>query len=217
MLGFGASLLILVISSVASYISITNLLSSARLVNSTNEVITEMHNVLEGLLNAETGQRGFLLAKEDEFLEPYVNSRKEVMQSFQRLQSLTSKTSNHNENLARLNGLIERRFEYLDLSVNAVKSGTPVSEDNLRRGREIMTDVRETIDVMETGETLLLAERTEAMNKFAAFTPPLIVLAALLAITITILFSQEYTVARAATLASTANGSKSPRNGRPTL
>src|SRR5690606_14287130 len=102
LIGFGASLLILIITSVASYISISNLLSSARLVNSTNEVISQMNEVLEGLLNAETGQRGYILALEDEFLAPYLNSRETVMESFRKLESMTREANNHKENLAKL-------------------------------------------------------------------------------------------------------------------
>lgn len=188
LLGFGASLLILIITSVASYVSISNLLSSARLVNSTNEVISQMHEVLEGLLNAETGQRGYILALEDEFLAPYLNSRETVMESFRKLELMTQEAEHHKENLAKLEGLINKRFDYLQVSIADAQAGHPVSKENLREGREIMAGVRETIDAMQLREQQLLAQRTETMNRFSSYTPPLIVIAALLALLITVLF-----------------------------
>ncbi len=60
-IGYGISLLLLIISAVASYISITNLLSSAQWVNHTNEVQKKVEKVTASLVDAETGQRGFLI------------------------------------------------------------------------------------------------------------------------------------------------------------
>ena len=60
LLGFGASLLILIISSVASYLSIRNLLDSSQWVNHTQEVIAELRSITSGLGEAETNQRGYV-------------------------------------------------------------------------------------------------------------------------------------------------------------
>ncbi len=69
-IGFGFSLLLLIISSVASYISIESLISSAERVNHTNLVIGELENTISATKDAETGQRGYLLTGRDEFLDP---------------------------------------------------------------------------------------------------------------------------------------------------
>ena len=90
LIGFSASLIILILSAVASYISINNLLKSAALVNHTNEVIREMRSISTALLNAETGQRGYLLTGEDEFLAPYLNARERAMKSYGAVKALTS-------------------------------------------------------------------------------------------------------------------------------
>ncbi|HLT74024.1 MAG TPA: CHASE3 domain-containing protein, partial [Ohtaekwangia sp.] len=82
LIGFGASLAILLISSVASFVSITNLLKSSDLVAHTQEVINELHRLNAAILDAETGQRGYLLAGEEAFLEPYRNSRDRAFQAF---------------------------------------------------------------------------------------------------------------------------------------
>src|SRR4030095_14212106 len=70
-IGFGISLLLLIISAVASYVSIHNLLKSADQVNHTNEVQKKVEGVLSILRDAETGQRGYLLTGDEVFLEPY--------------------------------------------------------------------------------------------------------------------------------------------------
>ena len=58
-IGFGLSLLILIVSSVASYSSIQNLLESARQVDHTDSVINRLEDVMSTMKDAETGQRGY--------------------------------------------------------------------------------------------------------------------------------------------------------------
>ncbi|RZJ81431.1 MAG: hypothetical protein EOO20_25175, partial [Chryseobacterium sp.] len=53
-IGLGLSLLILFISSLASYISIRNLIASADLVAHSNDVITKTDAILSTLKDAET-------------------------------------------------------------------------------------------------------------------------------------------------------------------
>ena len=65
--GFGLSLLLLVLSSIASYYSITNLISSSDMVDHTNQVILKSEEIVSNMKDAETGQRGFLLAKDEIF------------------------------------------------------------------------------------------------------------------------------------------------------
>jgi CHASE3 domain sensor protein len=75
LIGFSASLLILIISSTASFVSIQNLLVSADLVNHTHQGINELRDIRTAVIDAETGQRGYLLTGDEDFLEPYRNSR----------------------------------------------------------------------------------------------------------------------------------------------
>ncbi|SHN07139.1 CHASE3 domain-containing protein [Chitinophaga sp. CF418] len=62
---------LLVVSSVASFFSIRNLLQSAFWVDHTNAVIYRLENTLSFMKDAETGQRGYLLTGDEDFLEPY--------------------------------------------------------------------------------------------------------------------------------------------------
>ncbi|WP_276370446.1 response regulator [Chryseolinea sp. H1M3-3] len=187
-LGFSASLLILIVTSVASFVSIRNLLESAGLVNNTNQVIVEMNAIHVALLNAETGQRGYLLTGEEEFLAPYHSARERAFNAHARVKSLTADNQLQQDDLAKLSKLIEDRFHYLDISINAKKKGEPILAANLQTGQNIMTSVRETVRIMEEREKEYLITRSETMNRFASFTPPLIIAAAMIALFITVLF-----------------------------
>lgn len=72
------SLALLIISAVASYISIKSLINSTDSVNHTNIVINQLEHTISLLKDAETGQRGFLLGNDEKYLEPYENAKKEL-------------------------------------------------------------------------------------------------------------------------------------------
>jgi signal transduction histidine kinase/DNA-binding response OmpR family regulator/CHASE3 domain sensor protein len=188
LIGFSASLLILIISSIASFMSIRSLLKSADLVSHTNQVIQGVNEVNRALLDAETGQRGFLLTRDDDFLKPYKDSRNRALNAFAKVRTMTLDNYPQQKNLDALYKLMNDRFHYLDLSVRAVQNGTPVNPDNLRIGKEMMENVRNTIEIISQSENQLLADRTKVMNRFAAFTSPSIIVAALIALLITMLF-----------------------------
>ncbi len=188
LIGFGASLAILVISSIASFVSITNLLKSSDLVTHTQEVINELDKLNAAVLDAETGQRGYLLAGDDNFLEPYHTSRDRAFRAFERIKTKTIDNPAQQKNLADLDDLINQRFEYLERNLNAFAIGEEITPESLRIGRELMERIRDVVNAMKESELELLATRTAAMNRFASLTPPLIISGAMIALFLTVLF-----------------------------
>ena len=70
-IGFGLSLTILMVSSIASYLSIKSLLESTRLVNHTQEVIYNLNEGTSVAVGAQTSMRGFIVTGKTIFLEDY--------------------------------------------------------------------------------------------------------------------------------------------------
>src|ERR1700750_1252219 len=85
-IGFGLSLLILVITSVASFSSIRNLMDSSKWVDHTDSVINELNMTLSSLKDAETGQRGFLLTDDTAFLQPYYGAHERTLSTLDNIQ-----------------------------------------------------------------------------------------------------------------------------------
>src|SRR5690606_24704312 len=134
---FGASLAILLISSVASFVSITNLLKSSDLVAGTQEVINELDRLNAAVLDAETGQRGYLLAGDESFLGPYRNSRDRAYQAFESIKAKTIDSPAQQKNLSDLDDLIDQRFKYLELNLDLYTSGGKVIPSSLTKGHEL--------------------------------------------------------------------------------
>ncbi|MCD9014921.1 response regulator [Parachryseolinea silvisoli] len=188
LIGFGASLVILIVSSTASFISIQNLLTSTEWVNHTHQIIIEMDGIRSAMVDAETGQRGYLLAGDDRFLEPYRDSEVRAKSAFSRVKMLTADNPEQQQNLEELDALITERFRLLELSVSAKRNDEPIKKENLQSGRESMDKIRALIERMEELERDLLKTRTSEMDRFSSFTPWLIVAAAIIALLITVMF-----------------------------
>src|SRR5258708_2816882 len=112
-IGFGLSLLILVITSVASYSSIHNLLDSSKWVDHSDSVINELNMTLSSLKDAETGQRGFLLTDDTAFLRPYNGAHERTLATLDNIRAMTRDNPIQQKNVDELRGIISQRLSLL--------------------------------------------------------------------------------------------------------
>ncbi len=194
--GLGLSLLLLFISSLASYISIRNLIETSQMMRQSNQIIKSLDEVFSLVKDAETGQRGYLLTGDDRFLQPYTSAKEKLASSLDALSIEVTKTPTQKGNLEKLKNSVHGRVRMLDENLNYKRTFNNVTPPQLLRGKEYMDEIRSMVTLMQTEENAILKERTDSMERFAAFTPWLIVISAFLAIAITLFFfrkvSQDY-------------------------
>jgi CHASE3 domain sensor protein len=186
--GFGISVVILLLSSVASYYVISQLIHSAELVSHTNQVLKVSESVLSGIKDGETGQRGFLLTEQEDFLEPYNGSYEQTFASLKELRSLTKDNLEQQLNVDTLDILLHKRFAILAQAINDKRSGREVNIFLLRDGSSYMQRTRLLVQKIQHIENKLLVQRTAAMDRFVSYAPFAIILATLLSLAITIYF-----------------------------
>jgi signal transduction histidine kinase/DNA-binding response OmpR family regulator/CHASE3 domain sensor protein len=189
--GLGISLLILFVSSLASYISISNLIKSSDLVAHSNDVIFKTNEIISTLKDAETGQRGYLLTGEEIFLQPTTGARARAMSLINEVAALTDENALQQNNLKDLKQIVDQRLSYIDKTIVIKQRGGNVSVQDLLSGKTFMDSARSIITDMQDEEQRILTERTELLKKFASYTPILIVLAAVISLVITILFYRK--------------------------
>jgi len=73
--GYAVILALMTTASIVVYFSIHSLIESSRWVNHTYDVIINAKNVSGAMVDMETGQRGFVIAGKDTFLEPFNNGQ----------------------------------------------------------------------------------------------------------------------------------------------
>ncbi|KIA83642.1 histidine kinase [Kaistella solincola] len=190
--GLGISMLLLLVSSAASFISIKNLIGSSKMVRESNDTIKNLDRVFSLVKDAETGQRGYLLTGDEAFLTPYDNAKVKIAQAITELNSEITPSPVQAQNLEQLKINIETRIMILDRNLNYKRlKNQDVTAEQLLSGKKYMDAIRATVDTMQSEEERILQERTDTMNSFASYTPFLIIISALLAITITLVFFRK--------------------------
>ena len=87
--GFGLALLVLVVIGAVSFLSTRDLVEASHRVSRTHEVLAGAERLMSMMKDAETGQRGFLLTGDEEYLEPYLNAIKVIPPQLEGLRTLT--------------------------------------------------------------------------------------------------------------------------------
>ena len=187
-IGFGFTLLILVISSALSYLSIDQLLKSQKWVEHTIQVENRLTEITSTIKDAETAQRGFLLTSNEDFLEPYIGAKEEISSLFNQVELLTRDNNEQQKDLPLLESLIEHKFALISKTIADNRRGIPVTAAGLLKGKLVMDSVRTITNAMTTRESKLMISRNAKMNRFATLTPILICIAALIAMGISITY-----------------------------
>lgn len=189
-IGLGFSLLLLLLSSVASYVSIRNLLSSAGLVETTNARLHTLEQINRLLLEAETGQRGYLLVNDPALLRPLNENSIEIRNELSAMKEKLIAGGNQQQlaNANKLEETITLRIDRLNEGVRMKDLGQLPDSLSLVVGARLMDSVHKVSQTMEQLEGEKLVLRTQRMQRFSNYTPILIVIAALLSLLITIVF-----------------------------
>jgi signal transduction histidine kinase/DNA-binding response OmpR family regulator/CHASE3 domain sensor protein len=190
-LGLGLSLIILILSSLASYISISNLIKSSDLVAHSNSIMNGLDNVISTLKDAETGQRGYILTNNKVFLEPYVGANEKINALYNEVKKETTDNPYQQRKIEELKEILDSRFAVINRTIVTKGKGGLVTETDLLEGKIYMDKIRQIIKDMQAEEKRLLSIRTEELNSFSKYTPLLIVLASFLSLIITIFFYRK--------------------------
>jgi len=190
-IGLGLSLLILFITSLASYTSIKNLIRSADMVSHSSDIMNKLEGVISTLKDAETGQRGYLLTGDKDFLDPFNGAKEDAIALLNEITIKTRDNAFQQQSVKQLQNIIEERLGIIENTLVVKGRGGQVSVEELLNGKIYMDKARSIIKKMQDEEKRLLDIRTKDLNAIAGYTPILIVIAAALAVLITIFFYRK--------------------------
>jgi len=107
-IGNGIAILVLIIFSINIFFTIDQMQETSKLVIHTEKVIATGHNLLEQVLNLETGERGFIITGNDDFLEPYEHSHETFDQKILLAKNLVSDNPNQVARLKEIDLLVQK-------------------------------------------------------------------------------------------------------------
>jgi len=107
-IGFAFPIGLLVVLSVTAYLSIGRIVQTDKWVQHTHNVLSEASGIVSSAVNMETGMRGYLLAGQEEFLDPYRQGEESTYSAIETLQQTVS------DNPAQVERLDEAKTILLD-------------------------------------------------------------------------------------------------------
>jgi PAS domain S-box-containing protein len=122
------------------------------------DILKTVKKILSIHLDAENGERGFLLTGDEAYLKPYADSPQLIEDAFREAERLTQGDSTHQDRLRRLRIASKERIGIIDETVRLRRSGG--KNDAVvasGRGKAAMGRMRALIAEMIEAETALLA------------------------------------------------------------
>lgn len=181
--GFAAAATILVFAGWESYTNTTRLIEAAEARKSSYEIAQVLDEAQTRLVDAETGQRGYLLTGDEAYLEPYRAAIKNLDQVMARLKDLTSNNSNQQKQIQNLEILVENKLAELQRTIDLRRSGQIAAANQVvlqGSGKRWMDQIRGVMGDMKTEGYELRRIRTREMDEIAARTERTIVFGYLL-------------------------------------
>lgn len=157
---------------------------ASRLVSRSIDVRERSERFLTNLLDAETGQRGFLLTGDEHYLAPYESSQAELLPSLDRIERLVAYSPTQTERVQRAHGIAIRKLAEMSETIALMRAGR--RDDAIRQvtngsGNSLTQDLRDIIGTIQLEENHRLAasSRRESRRRVLASAGILVALAGL--------------------------------------
>lgn len=186
--GFGAIMCVFVITSMLTFYQFKKNEEAAGWTVHTYEVIDLTEKLLIALINIETGQRGFLLAGQDNFLAPLKQGELDFDKALSEIKQKTSDNPKQQERLANLassysrwkQGVVDSEISQkrsLDTSFESLQAVVALARSE--KGKSGMDEMRKMLAAISDEERKLLVVRAEAASASARTTAVTLILGVL--------------------------------------
>src|SRR6266567_1109024 len=157
-LGIGLLVVMIVVNAVLAYRATVELHDDAAEVARSHEVMSALEALFSEVQDAETGQRGYVITGDDEYLKPYHDASAVIDKRFQRLAALTIDDHEQQESVARLRTTVDAKMAELARVVDLRKKNFKAAQDAVMtgEGKAAMDSVRSLVGRMEDHERALL-------------------------------------------------------------
>jgi len=178
------SALVVVVFGVLVRLSTAREDASARLVEHTHQVIEMNQRILVRLLDAETGERGYLIVGDSSYLEPFRSATDDVTTNLRTLEALVA---DNQQQLPRVEELSKISRRLLDLLQGRIEQRSELGLDALRdsvgsgAAKMLMDSIRVVAADIESSERVLLDQREHDQSHFRRIANWVVVLGMLLA------------------------------------
>ncbi|MDO6507768.1 ATP-binding protein [Colwellia sp. 4_MG-2023] len=168
--------IVIVINVMLSIKTIDDLSVAQKSMANTGEIILSLDKLHNLVLSAETGQRGYLLTENEDFLQPYQNAIDHVLKQIKLVQSLKSDIGIQANKITELTNLVEMKMIELSATVDLAlddKEKRAVSIVMTGRGKDLYKKMEKLFNEVKSREILYrnsLYKKLETIKTEAKFT-----------------------------------------------
>jgi PAS domain S-box-containing protein len=149
--------------TILSYLNTHQLNEDARWVAHTQEVLDLIGDVMLTVVDAETGERGFLIGGKEEFLQPYDDALSRLDERLAKLKATTRDNDRQQARITQLEGMVGERLALLKKGI-ALRRQDPAPEALvavITQGKARMDAIRQLVAEMSQDERALLEDREQ--------------------------------------------------------
>jgi CheY-like chemotaxis protein/signal transduction histidine kinase/CHASE3 domain sensor protein len=160
--GFGVSIVLVIIVGILSFLSIGKLEDDNTWVDHTQTVINTSDNLLQLMIDAETGMRGYGATDNKSFLDPYNKALPNIAQDVNTLKDLVIDNPVQVARVDSLNGLVASQLAILKDNIDTRDTkGLDFMIQNrmFLNGKQNMDQIRALVSKLNKTESTLLNER----------------------------------------------------------
>jgi CheY-like chemotaxis protein len=159
LIGFALSILLVFVVGIFSYRSIKQLQQNQIEVEHSQQIVNTSRSILQLLVDAETGMRGYVASAKPKFLEPYNAALPLINQRLANLQSLVRNDADQQTNVSTLTSMVNSQLALMRNNVD--KRATlglefMIAHNMLSNGKAVMDNIRNTISDINRVEDRLL-------------------------------------------------------------
>jgi CheY-like chemotaxis protein/CHASE3 domain sensor protein len=166
--GFAVSIVLVLVVGVLSFKSIKQLEGDTVWVDHTQKVIKTTNNLLQYLIDGETGMRGYGATANKKFLDPYNDAVPKVTETLEQLSNLVVDNPAQAKRIDSLKTIVNRQLVILKTNIEARETkglDYMVANSMFLNGKGNMDSIREINNRVIETENTLLAERKAASDK----------------------------------------------------
>jgi PAS domain S-box-containing protein len=165
-LGIVLLLIVLTINGYVTFLSFQRVNRNNALVEHSQQVLLETERLKSLLVDAETGQRGYLYTGDPHYLEPYDRASREVDGQLDRVAALTADIALQRTQVKQLRDLSHAQLKQLADTIAMARAGQPEEAKArvLSNGKNVMDDIRASIAEIQGVEAHLRANRVAEMK-----------------------------------------------------
>ncbi|HEY9878912.1 MAG TPA: CHASE3 domain-containing protein, partial [Leptolyngbyaceae cyanobacterium] len=164
-IGFASIIAVMLTNGLLSKLTVVDLTSTVNEVMQSYRIQKSLQNLEQILVDTQLGERGFIITKEDSFLDPYKKAQANLEKEFEEAKILLKDNPEQTQRLLELQDLAQQGVEVLSNNISKVREGYQPSANELLKGKQSLELMRGKIDEMLEAENEILDQKQKSVDQ----------------------------------------------------